>query len=70
MSVRTLLSLFMMGSTVNKCLLPVSKHDTGTCVSVCRTIQCFIFSAKATVSKLDSVSSYLVLRTFQRKSVR
>lgn len=49
-------------------ILPVSKHDTGTFVSACRTIQCFIFSAKATVLKLDSVSFYLVLRTFQRKS--
>lgn len=59
--------VFMMGSAVYKCLLLISKHDTGTCVSASRTIQCFIFSAKATVPKLDSVSFHLCSERFSKK---
>lgn len=45
-------------TTVYACLLPVSDHDARTRVSKCRTIQCFILSARAAVSKLDSVVSF------------
>lgn len=51
--------LSTIGSTVYACLLPVSDHEARTHVSECRTIQCFILSARAAVSKLDSVVALL-----------